>query len=115
MERERGEQSTAHGASAAQSRDEPGLESAGGASEPAEGVLTLVCLQCGKEYFFTDTAPPDGITCEKCGGSVFRNFFSAEGDEVADNFRDETERDLDPDDPEGDTLPGDLIDLNRGA
>jgi hypothetical protein len=115
MERDKGEQSTAHGSSADRSRDEPDAEMGGGASEPAEGVLTLVCLQCGKEYFFSDTAPPDGITCEKCGGSVFRNFFSVEGDEAADDFRDETERDLNSDDPEGDTLPGDLIDLNRGS
>jgi predicted nucleic-acid-binding Zn-ribbon protein len=92
-----------------------GEEMAGGTSGPGEGVLTLVCLKCGKEYFFTDQTPPGGMTCEKCGSSVFREFFSAEGDEATEDFRDETERDLRTDDPEGDTLPGDLIDLNRGS
>lgn len=33
--------------------------------------------------------------------------------EVEAEFRDTTERDLDTDDPEGDTTPGDLHDLNN--
>jgi ribosomal protein S27E len=77
-----------------------------------EGVLTVVCVQCGKEYYFSEQ-PPDRITCEKCGGTVFRSFYTPEGDEAADDFRDETERDLDPDDAEGETMPGDVLDLNR--
>ncbi|HUE96773.1 MAG TPA: hypothetical protein VMN39_08940 [Longimicrobiaceae bacterium] len=34
--------------------------------------------------------------------------------EAAADFRDSTDRDLDADDAEGDTLPGDVMDLNRG-
>jgi hypothetical protein len=30
---------------------------------------------------------------------VFRDFFSSEGDEASDDFRETTERDLDTDDP----------------
>ena len=81
--------------------------------EPRTEVLTLVCEQCGKDYFFEDEAPAPDMTCEKCGGTVFRAFHEVVGDEAADDFRDSTERDLDPDDPEGDVMPGDIMDLNR--
>ena len=78
------------------------------------GVLTLVCLKCGQEYYFSDGAPPPGITCEKCGNGVFRDFYSPrEGDEAAEDFDETTARDMNTDDAEGDTLPGDLLDLNR--
>ena len=79
-----------------------------------EGVLTLVCLKCGHEYYFSDGTPPPDMSCEKCGNQVFRDFYSAaEGDEASEDFDDTTSRDLDPDDAEGDTLPGDVLDLNR--
>lgn len=77
------------------------------------GVLTMICEACGKDYFFEAEAPPATLTCEKCGGQVFRSFYDTPGDEAAADFRDSTERDLDPDDAEGDTLPGDLLDLNN--
>ena len=78
------------------------------------GVLTMVCLKCGTEYYFEGESPRGQVHCEKCGSDVFRSFYSpAEDDEVAQDFRDSTERDLDPDDAEGDTLPGDVLDLNR--
>lgn len=79
----------------------------------AEGVLTLVCLKCGTEYYFGDEQPPSDLSCEKCGNTVFRSFYSHETeDEVAADFSDSTERDLDPDDPEGATMPGDILDLD---
>lgn len=88
------------------------------AGDPPRGggeteVLTLVCENCGKDYFFEDEPPEPGMRCEKCGGTVFRSFHETVGSEAADDFRDSTERDLDPDDPEGDVMPGDIIDLNR--
>jgi hypothetical protein len=76
-------------------------------------VLTLVCETCGKDYFFEDRQPPAGMRCEKCGGTVFRTFHDHTGDEAADDFRDSTARDLDPDDAEGDVLTGDIMDLNN--
>jgi hypothetical protein len=92
-----------------------GRDDLSGNGDESAGVLTLVCLKCGKEYYFTDADPPSGMICEKCGNTVFRNFFSAEeGDEAAEDFEESTARDMDPDDAEGDTLPGDVIDLNRG-
>jgi len=78
------------------------------------GVLTLVCVTCGQEYYFASSQPPAEMICEKCGNGVFREFFSPPaGDEAAEDFEETTGRDLDPDDAEGDTLPGDVLDLNR--
>lgn len=96
-----------------QPRDNPAGEALRSGPTPEAAVLTLVCEQCGKDYFFDDDPPPADLVCEKCGGTVFRSFYSTVGDEVADDFRDSTERDLDPDDAEGDALPGDVMDLNR--
>ncbi len=78
------------------------------------GILTLVCLRCGTEYYFEDE-PPESLSCDKCGNQVFRSFDSNPGDEAAQDFVDATARDLNLDDAEGDTLPGDIIELNSGA
>ena len=79
-----------------------------------EGVLTLVCFKCGTEYYFGSSAPPEDLVCEKCHNTVFRSFYSHQTeDEVATDFQESTERDLLPDDPEGDALPGDVLDLNQ--
>jgi predicted nucleic acid-binding Zn-ribbon protein len=85
-----------------------------GGEESAGGVLTLVCLTCGKEYYFDSVPPSARQKCEKCGGSVFRSFHSPESDEASDDFRETTERDLSTDQPATDTRPGDLMDLDRG-
>lgn len=97
---------------AEQPRDNPAGDAPRG-REPVAAVLTLVCETCGKDYFYEDEQPPAGLACEKCGGTVFRSFYDSVGDEAADDFRDSTDRDLRPDDPEGDVLPGDVLDLNR--
>ncbi len=96
-----------------QPRDNPADPTAPRGREAITEVLTLVCETCGKDYFFEDEAPPADMKCEKCGSTVFRAFQESVGDEVMDDFRDSTERDLDPDDPEGDALPGDLMDLHN--
>ena len=114
-ERDRAEESNAMGHRTAQSRNDPGLTARGRTQPEAQGVLTLVCFTCGQEYYFENQDPPEEMSCEKCGGTVFRDFFTpTDGDEAAQDFRDSTERDLDPDDAEGDTRPTDVIDLNRG-
>ena len=94
-----------------QPRDNPAGDPPG--REPTGEVLTLVCENCGKDYFFEEDAPEPGMKCEKCGGTVFRSFHTTMGDEASDDFRDSTERDLDPDDAEGDVMPGDVMDLNN--
>ena len=113
-ERRQGPESIPAGHRAAQERDAPGATSSGRIEEPARGVLTLVCFKCGTEYYFTESDPPAEMSCEKCGNTVFRDFFTpTSGDEASRDFDDSTERDLDPDDAEGDVMPGDVLDLNR--
>lgn len=76
-------------------------------------VLVAVCEECGREYFFQETLPED-LACERCGNQVFRTFEADTApDEVDDEFREETERDLAPDDPEGDVVDGDIRDLKN--
>ena len=82
---------------------------------PAGCVLTKVCLTCGQEYYLTPESAGGTLVCEKCGSTVFRDFFTpTQPDEAARDFAETTDRDLRPDDPEGDTLPGDVIDLEAG-
>jgi DNA-directed RNA polymerase subunit RPC12/RpoP len=81
----------------------------------AGGVVLLVCEMCGREYQYDrgEEAPGD-LTCEKCGGTVFRRFDATETpDDVEADFQDSTERDLATDDPAGDATRGDLHDLNN--
>ena len=33
----------------------------GRSSDADGGVLTLVCLKCGTEYYFADASPPAGL------------------------------------------------------
>lgn len=77
-------------------------------------VLILVCMTCGREHTFAGGEdPPEDLKCEKCGGEVFRRFDdSAVPDEAQAEFREETERDLGTDDPEGEATRSDLHDLN---
>lgn len=81
-------------------------------NERASGVLVLVCLECGKEYMFEEQEPPEQMTCDKCGNTVFRSFFAdTSPDDVADDFRETTERDVLTTDPATDVTRGDLHDL----
>jgi predicted nucleic acid-binding Zn-ribbon protein len=80
----------------------------------ASGVLVQVCLKCGKQYSFDEQEPPADLSCEKCGGDVFRSFFAdSPGDEVAADFRESTERDTLTTDPATDVTRGDLHDLGN--
>ncbi len=107
------EESIPEGARAAESRETSGSGAGGREEAPAQGVLTLVCFKCGTEYYFEDQDPPEELKCEKCGNGVFRSFFAPLNDDVADDFRDSTERDLTPDSPSSEVSPGDVLDLNN--
>ena len=78
-------------------------------------VVLMVCVECGREVQFEGgEEPPADLTCAKCGNQVFRRFDDvAVPGEARAEFREETERDLDTDDPAGDAEPGDLLDLNN--
>ena len=77
-----------------------------------DDVLTEICVKCGNEYYFSNGERPEELKCEKCGGTVFRSFASG-GGEASEDFEESTGRDLNSDDAEGDTLPGDLLDLKN--
>ena len=79
-----------------------------------EGMLTLVCLTCGKEKYFTDQPPENDVTCDRCGGTVFRSFFTPTVQDVATLSQlEETARSVALDEESPDTTEGDLRDLNN--
>lgn len=78
------------------------------------GILIEICVECGREYTFEDEPPPDDLTCEKCDGTVFRSYYEPyEKSEASQDFDETTGRDMNPDDAEGETTSGDLVDLER--
>lgn len=80
----------------------------------SEGVLVQICIECGKEYMFENQEPPEDLTCEKCGNTVFRAFFAnTRSSDAADDFRDSTERDVSTTDSATEVTRGDLHDLNN--
>ena len=77
-----------------------------------EGMLTLVCITCGNEMFFT-TKPPASEPCSRCGERVFRSFFTPTvQDEATESMLEETARSISLDGGSTDTTAGDLRDLN---
>lgn len=78
-----------------------------------EGTLTLVCLTCGKEKYFADR-PPGEVTCDRCGGTVFRSFFTPTSPDGATLSQlEETSRSMALDEESPDTTQSDLEDLNN--
>jgi hypothetical protein len=77
-----------------------------------QGIVTLVCLTCGNEKDF-DKAVPNAVTCEKCGGTVFRNFATpTEPDDATIATLEEQARSISYGDSSPDTEPGDVRDLD---
>jgi primosomal protein N' len=75
------------------------------------GVITLVCLTCGNEHFY-DQSVPSSVKCEKCGGTVFRQFGTpTEPDEASIAQLEEQARSIGLDDDSPDTAPDDVRDL----
>ena len=78
----------------------------------SEGLVTLVCITCGNEKFF-ETAVPNQVKCDKCGGTVFRNFQTpTTADDATIAALDEQARSISYGDSSPDTLPGDVRDLD---
>ena len=81
--------------------------------EGPTGLLALVCLTCGNEKNF-ESDPPQIVTCEKCGGTVFRNYFTPiESDEATVSQLEQTARDIALDGGSFDVSADDLLDLNN--
>jgi hypothetical protein len=82
------------------------------ATDGPRGVVTLVCLTCGKEKFFTQEVPA-AVTCEQCGSTVFRTFATpTEPDEAAIDAAEMQARSMSYGDSSPDTTAGDLRDLD---
>jgi DNA-directed RNA polymerase subunit RPC12/RpoP len=78
-----------------------------------DGMLTLVCITCGKELFFTST-PPKDEPCPKCGSTVFRSFFTpTQRDDATESMLEDTSRSIALDSAPTDSPKGDLRDLDH--
>jgi hypothetical protein len=76
------------------------------------GVVTLVCITCGNEHSYDQTVPMS-LTCEKCGGTVFRQFATpTEPDEATIAQLEEQARSITLDDEAPQTAPDDVRDLD---
>lgn len=77
-----------------------------------KGVVTLICLTCGKEQFFTKDVPAS-VTCAQCGGTVFRSFATpTEPDEAAIDALESQSRSMAYGDSSPDTTRDDVRDLD---
>ena len=76
------------------------------------GLITLVCLTCGNEHFYEHNLPPS-VKCERCGGTVFRQYATpTEPDEASVAQLEEQARNIALDDDSPDTAPDDVRDLD---
>jgi len=76
------------------------------------GVVTLVCITCGNEHFY-DHSVPSSVKCEKCSGTVFRQFATpTEPDEASIAQLEEQARSIALGDESPDTAIGDVRDLD---
>jgi DNA-directed RNA polymerase subunit RPC12/RpoP len=76
------------------------------------GLVTLVCLTCGNEHFY-DHSVPSSVKCEKCGGTVFRQYATpTEPDEATIAQLEEQARSIALDDESLQTAPDDVRDLD---
>lgn len=83
------------------------------AKDGPRGLITLVCLTCGKERFFTQDVPA-AVTCEQCGSTVFRTFATpTEPDEAAIDALEAQARSMAYGDSSPDTTIGDVSDLGQ--
>jgi hypothetical protein len=83
-----------------------------GTKKETRGVVTLVCLTCGKEKYFTHDVPA-AATCDQCGGTVFRTFSTpTEPDDAAIDALESQARSIGYGDSSPDTTRGDVSDLD---
>lgn len=79
-----------------------------------EAVATMVCVTCGAEQFFADRVP-ERLVCDKCGGTVFREFDTpSANDQVAESTLEEQARSVSYGDASPGTATGDVLDLDMG-
>jgi hypothetical protein len=81
----------------------------------SSGLVTLVCITCGKEQFHAH-AVPQSTVCDQCGGTVFRAFATpTEPDDASIASLEEQARSLSYGDPSPDSTRGDARDIDFGS
>jgi hypothetical protein len=76
------------------------------------GIVTLVCLTCGNEKSY-ERQVPEAVTCDKCGGTVFRQFATpTEPDEATISQLEEQARSISYGDASPDSTPDEARDLD---
>ena len=81
----------------------------------SSGLVTLVCITCGREQFHTRSVPQSTV-CDKCGSTVFRTFATPiEPDDATIASLEEQARSLSYGDPSPDSTRGDVRDLDLGS
>jgi len=81
----------------------------------SSGLVTLVCITCGREQFLSHAVPQSSV-CDKCGGTVFRQFATpTEPDDASIAALEEQTRSLSYGDPSPDSTRGDVRDLDLGS
>lgn len=81
-------------------------------NKDSSGLVTLVCITCGREQFHARSVPQSTV-CDKCGGTVFRTFMTpTEPDDAAIASLEEQARSISYGDPSPDSTRGDVRDLD---
>ncbi len=79
----------------------------------SEGLLTMVCVTCGRERYFEEPPPPH-LVCDRCGSTVFRSFLTpTRADEATISHLEETSRSIALDEESPDITPDDVRDMNN--
>jgi DNA-directed RNA polymerase subunit RPC12/RpoP len=79
------------------------------------GLVTLVCITCGREQFHSKSVPQSTV-CDKCGGTVFRSFATpTDPDDATIASLEEQARSITYGDPSPESARGDLHDLDLGT
>ena len=84
-------------------------------NKETSGIVTLVCITCGREQFHAHSVPQSTV-CDRCGGTVFRTFATpTEPDDATIASLEEQARSVSYGDPSPDATRGDVRDIDLGA
>jgi DNA-directed RNA polymerase subunit RPC12/RpoP len=84
----------------------------GASTENSRGVVTMVCITCGAEQFFSDKMPTN-LKCPRCSGTVFRQFDTpTDADEATISGLEEQARSIQWGDSSPQTTASDVRDLD---
>jgi hypothetical protein len=79
----------------------------------SSGLVTLVCLTCGREQFHSRSVPQSTV-CDRCGSTVFRTFTTpTTADDATIDALDAQSRSVSYGDPSPDGTRGDIQDLDE--